>query len=268
MENEKIGPITSRLINQEDIIIDDVIEIPSGEYEPNIQARIILRSKEPFDGHPEVFTIGSFSAMNNDREFGYDWDTVGSNSSTDEHGYLIIEAGLSDFSEDFDEANIAAGIELNEITAQFITESTLVEMFYECYSDKDETNFIMMELVSFTVIADSIDDEVEYRFTDEQIEQFNQQVENEFNADSSEWNEFAEKADPVAPDPENNPTYFLWDDFDAAALHGKTHPEQFLYTMGEADGVQYVQEGGHFVNRLAYIFTRNHVPFNGGSIKY
>ncbi len=131
------------------------------QYERYIEANIVMRSIAPFAGKPEVFTIGGFGATaSNSSRFSFDWCTYSANIEHDENNRLIMNIELDDFDIEFfedcqaDQGNQESNnISFSEINAKFLAESTLNEVFYECYIvDTDRDNdWIRMELVSFVI---------------------------------------------------------------------------------------------------------------------
>lgn len=142
----------------------------------NISADIVLRSIEPLQEEPAIFTVGGYSAVTKDgKPFNFDWDEYYSNHSHDEQGRMIFEATLRGFNdEDFIESNLEEGIKHSQITDDFILSSLLTEVFYECFRTEVEiAGHIPLELVSFTINGKS--------FSESEIARYNKEEGYEFN---------------------------------------------------------------------------------------
>lgn len=109
-----------------------------------------LRSVGKVEKEPAVYSIGGFVAISADgREYQFTWRET-SDAAWFKDGKLNMDSEVSCFFESyFKEAN--SEVTLDELTLEFLTASTLIDVSYDCFSDEAEEKFILMEIVSFTV---------------------------------------------------------------------------------------------------------------------
>lgn len=63
----------------------------------------------------------------------------------------------------------------------------------------------------------------------------------------------------VAPEyvnsPDEGPSNYLWEDFEAARKFAEENPDIHVYTLCESDGVGYITKGARWINRFAYLLS-------------
>lgn len=142
-----------------------------------MEANIILKSVNPRDAKPAIFTIGGYGAISKDgKQYDFDWNEMRANCSFKD-GFLIVDCDLNDFDDDsYLEENLKNNVSQKEITADFITSSKLIEVFYECYNtDLDADNdLIQLDLLEFNIYCDRRKD-CEKSFPKEELDRYNQE---------------------------------------------------------------------------------------------
>jgi hypothetical protein len=137
-----------------------------------MRAVVVMRSVAPLDIKPEVYSIGGYTAVTPDgREYSFDWDTHEGYIEFEE-GHMRVKSFLTNWSDDFSHDNDKKGISDADLTAEFITKSTLDEVTYECYltvANEVAGKYLPMELVSFVIE----DGKYEFAFPAEEIARFN-----------------------------------------------------------------------------------------------
>lgn len=139
-----------------------------------MRAVVILKSKESLPRQPEIFSVGGFTAVTKDgREFCFDFKGSGTWVNCDNAGIYVFSTTLKGRDiEVFIESNSENGVEDSEITGEFIAQSSLTELNYECYLTADDEirdTPTDLSLVKFTIYENGM----EYSFPTEMIEVFN-----------------------------------------------------------------------------------------------
>jgi hypothetical protein len=116
-----------------------------------------MQSLTPFENDPAIYSVGGFTAISKDgREYCFDWNEGESWVSHDDQERLVIETQSKFFANDlYDESNLEAGINPEELTPEFITSSKLTEVFYECFPTLDDELtgvYLPMEPIEFKLI--------------------------------------------------------------------------------------------------------------------
>lgn len=123
-----------------------------------------FRSIEKVTEKPMIYSVGGFAATSQDgRYYCFDWEASESEARIEkERLYMYSEMRCFD-DEFFNESNLS--VALTEITPEFIINSILTEVSYECFKD-DMEGHIPLELISFVVCSNTSDD---YEFSKEQL---------------------------------------------------------------------------------------------------
>lgn len=122
---------------------------------------------------PEIWTLGGFGVdlINGDR-INFDWNESYSGAEFD-NGHLVMDCELRDFAYDvFGDEYLELGFTHEQICGALLASGLLDEVYYECFADQEEEQFIFMDLVSFTID----DGGKEYSFTAEQIAELNARI--------------------------------------------------------------------------------------------
>lgn len=126
----------------------------------NFRGYIKYVSRKPVGKKPEIFTTGGYSGVNKDGvEIMFDWEEFSAGATVLEDGRIEIEAHLRGFdTEFFKDSNET----IKSITAEELAKLNLTEVFYECYEDQNEENFIYLDVVEFVLYH--WDSDKEYAF--------------------------------------------------------------------------------------------------------
>lgn len=142
-----------------------------------MRAYIKFKSIDALPKKPEIFRIGSFTAVSNDgRTFMFEFlDTLASATLEKSTGKYVFDCFLKEpddetFIEDNEEANVID----EEITPKFIATSTFEEINYECYLDVDHEardEFCFLEVLEFSI--EDQEGEVTEEVPHSEIERYN-----------------------------------------------------------------------------------------------
>lgn len=111
-------------------------------------ATIRYRSREKITKKPEIFTTGGYSALHETgEEIFFDWNDMRAVCEETSDGYIEIEATLTSFDPDV----FGDGESLDYISAEDLTNSDLTEVYFECYKEVDEIDFIFLDVIEFEV---------------------------------------------------------------------------------------------------------------------
>lgn len=143
-----------------------------------MRAEVVLRSIAPLAECPLIFSVGSFGVKTKDgRRFRFDWCQSRTDVNNDKEGRMVFVADLRIFDVDYfidscEEDNIL----LEELTLDFITNSQLEEVLYECYINENKEEYIRLELEAFAVYVWS-EEKNDYeirKFPTEEIKRYNE----------------------------------------------------------------------------------------------
>lgn len=116
-----------------------------------MRAFITLKSKNNgYTKKPAILNIGGFEFVVNNKSIRFDWFRVYTDVSIEPDGTLIIKAEVLEFdTETYAEDYSRMGI---EVTAQLLASADKIEeIFYECYADYQEMEFIPLVVTSFSI---------------------------------------------------------------------------------------------------------------------
>lgn len=135
---------------------------------------VVLRSLEPVKEKPAIYSIGGFTAISEDgREYHFDWCESYTSCEHDEGGRLIFESDLRNFDDEY--FKDSSEVNIDELTPEFITSSKLKEVYYECFEDENEENFVHLEIVGFGVQEWDGEKYIEKEFSDSEIQRYNKE---------------------------------------------------------------------------------------------
>lgn len=115
---------------------------------------IVLRSFHPVSDIPEVFSIGGYSAIKGSRLYVFDWEYLNYDRNLDDENHVVYSCSLRGFDGRlFNDRDEDMDITAEDVTGEFITSSTLMEVNYECFDIDDHKNgkHIPLEVLSFEI---------------------------------------------------------------------------------------------------------------------
>lgn len=142
-----------------------------------IRAELVLKSVFEMKHKPDIFSVGGFTAKTKDgREFHFDWDEQYTGAVC-EDGHMVFATQLRCFNDDvYEEMNKEGGVSQEEITPKFICESSLTELFYECYmkeADETNNNCQKLELISLNIYGETNGVVEDLEYPEEFIKEYN-----------------------------------------------------------------------------------------------
>jgi len=101
---------------------------------------ITYRSENPCNIKPEIFTTGGYTVKKGDKEITFDFEDMTANIRF-ENGYLYIDSMQKHLDE-----TTSDGINPEELDKilRSVKKEDFTEVFYECYADQEEKNFIKL----------------------------------------------------------------------------------------------------------------------------
>lgn len=116
-----------------------------------MRASITLKSKNNgYTKKPVIFSVGGFEFVVNNKSIRFDWYRAYSDVSIEPDGTLIVKVELREFDTDtYAKDYSRMGI---EVTAQLLASADKIEeIFYDCYADYQEMEFIPLKVTSFSI---------------------------------------------------------------------------------------------------------------------
>lgn len=119
---------------------------------------ITYRSKLPCERNPEIFTTGSYTVKADGHEITFDFtEMIASTEIQDGYLYVLAlqknfdENVLGDFGvEELGESPVKYTIPMIDAALRKAKKEDFTEIFYECFGDQQETDFIRLEPLDIT----------------------------------------------------------------------------------------------------------------------
>lgn len=144
-----------------------------------IRGQLTLKSVSKMKECPAVFSVGGFTAKTEDgKDVHFDWDDQYSGYEYNkENECMYFHTQLRTFNDDvYEEMNKESGIEQLSITPEFLKDTKLTEVFYECYMNADDVDKIeceKLELVSFNIYGEVNGKTQDIYYSEDKIKEFN-----------------------------------------------------------------------------------------------
>lgn len=121
-------------------------------------------TRKPLGKKPAIFSTGGYSGKTKDgKEIIFDWLDSYGRATVREDGHVEIEVDLCNFDEEFTVDSSDKNSGADKLTPESLTAITLTEVFYECFADEEEEDFIYLDVVEFAVYDPDIDIECEFK---------------------------------------------------------------------------------------------------------
>lgn len=109
-------------------------------------------SRKPIGKKPYVFSTGGYSGTTKDgKGIIFDWCETYGYATVREDGHVEIEADLRCFDEEFTIDSSEKGSGADNLAPETLTTIELTEVFYECFLDEQEEEFVYLDVVEFSV---------------------------------------------------------------------------------------------------------------------
>lgn len=118
----------------------------------SVRGYINYCSKEKVKNEPKIFSTGGYRVLDEkNQEILFDFNLSESGCEILEDGRLKIDVSLREFDADFFEESNKSIEELDKITPELLASFKLLEVYYECFADDNEEEFIELEVVDFCI---------------------------------------------------------------------------------------------------------------------
>ena len=113
---------------------------------------ITYRSENPYKNKPAIFTTGGYTINQNDNDIHFDFEDMTADAQI-KNNYLYIYSEQKNMDE-----TVSEGISPEELDniLRSVKKEDFTEIYYECYADREEQNFI--KLISENIVFYAFDE--------------------------------------------------------------------------------------------------------------